>query len=1229
MPFISSINNKQVNREFILKTIAGANGSIPMFSANGTIDLLVYRTTTTTDTTTSLLTTIEWVLGSSKTFTGTNTFSAAVVLSVQATTTTHAVRADRNISTSTGLLGGGNLTADRTLSIDTTYFNTNYQAKGNYVTLDTVQTITGLKTIQGNLTMIGSIIPSANITYDLGSPTKMWKDVYIGPGSLYINGKKVIEDVSDTINITTTADQNLAIKTSGMGNLQIASVGAGNVELYTNTGLIQLKGNVMFESTKLIRTSDGNPFKFDDSITFSAGEGITGGLKVTGLAGTTSNRIIVADSSGVLSSQDKILTSQLPDSVLGQVSYQGTYNATTNTPTLATTPDSTTKGNYYVISSAGTRFTHDFQVGDWIISDGTKWDKVDNTDAVTTVFGRTGAVTLQLTDIPASSDTSYYLRGDRTWQPVPTQTVYATLESLTDTSITNPSGSQLLSYNGVSWVNWTPNFLTSESDTLATVTGRPSGNTTSTAISITNATVSSSTTTGALIVTGGTGVAGAVNIGGITTIHSTTASTSTTTGALQSKGGLGVAGAVNIGGITIVHSTTASTSTITGALQSKGGLGVAGAVWIGGLVNIASTLTVTGATTLSSSITTGLGTGIVKSTSGVLSSSALVIGDLPTGTTSSTVALGNHTHDLSGLTDATITTPATNQLLQWNGTKWVNWTPTYISSYSETDTLATVTGRGATTATAVSITNATASTSSTTGALVVTGGVGIGGALYAGSIFDNGLRVLTSYTETDTLQSVTGRGATTTNLVEINRTGLTINTTTPGTTKYNLHFGGVTTNDHAEGITWGGSGSATSGQAGIYVQSSTGYGTKMYFGTTSSYATGSVTRMLIDSTGFVSMTANLAATSTITGTLRVTGGVGVTGALYAGSLFDNGIRVLTSESDTLASVTGRGATTATAVSITNSTASSSTATGALIVTGGVGIGGAINNGSTIRTADGTAALPAFSWTGDTDTGVYRIGADQIGISTGGTVRITQSTTATVISTATTLSSTLGVTGATTLSSTLGVAGITSITNSTASSSTTTGALIVTGGVGIGGALNVGGTALAANYTVSSVDGNGLGFWGSTSAYKIHMSLQSNATWGGRLDTTSDYNMYFRMSGGTNRGFVFQNGTTSTASVAQIDGVGNIYAKGIVDVAGFKKNGSDVFVDMNNISNGSILAIEDIPHTEKVKLEDPDNWTGHRYSGSPLIGCLQGTEYDDGIYLYRFVQDNTVRRMMYI
>ena len=51
------------------------------------------------------------------------------------------------------------------------------------------------------------------------------------------------------------------------------------------------------------------------------------------------------------------------------------------------------------------------------------------------------------------------------------------------------------------------------------------------------------------------------------------------------------------------------------------------------------------------------------------------------------------------------------------------------------------------------------------------------------------------------------------------------------------------------GITWNGGTSGT--QAGIYVQGNGAYGTKMYFGTTNSYATGSQTRMMINQSGNV------------------------------------------------------------------------------------------------------------------------------------------------------------------------------------------------------------------------------------------------------------------------------------------------------------------------------------------------------------------------------------------
>lgn len=103
-------------------------------------------------------------------------------------------------------------------------------------------------------------------------------------------------------------------------------------------------------------------------------------------------------------------TSQLPAAVLGAVKYQGTWNASTNTPTLASGVG--TQGYYYVVSVAGSTNLDgitSWAVGDWAIYNGTAWQKIDNTDAVTSVNGFTGTVVLTASDVgatPATSGTS-------------------------------------------------------------------------------------------------------------------------------------------------------------------------------------------------------------------------------------------------------------------------------------------------------------------------------------------------------------------------------------------------------------------------------------------------------------------------------------------------------------------------------------------------------------------------------------------------------------------------------------------------------------------------------------------------------------------------------------------------------------------------------------------------------------------------------------------------------
>jgi hypothetical protein len=107
------------------------------------------------------------------------------------------------------------------------------------------------------------------------------------------------------------------------------------------------------------------------------------------------------------------------------------------------------------------------------------------------------------------------------------------------------------------------------------------------ALTLPDLTASTSSTTGALIVSGGAGIAGAVNIG------STTASTSSTTGALTVAGGAGIAGRLNVGGNTV----------FTGTIEIDGGSPGAGKVLVSDAGGLASWSNAAGSTVVTNSTT--------------------------------------------------------------------------------------------------------------------------------------------------------------------------------------------------------------------------------------------------------------------------------------------------------------------------------------------------------------------------------------------------------------------------------------------------------------------------------------------------------------------------------------------------------------------------------------------------------------------------------------------------
>lgn len=121
-------------------------------------------------------------------------------------------------------------------------------------------------------------------------------------------------------------------------------------------------------------------------------------------------------------------------------------------------------------------------------------------------------------------------------------------------------------------------------------------------------------------------------------------------------------------------------------------------------------------------------------------------------------------------------------------------------------------------------------------------------------------------------------------------------------------------------------------------------------------------------------------------------------------------------------------------------------------------------------------------------------------------------------------------------------------------------------------------ANVADVRLSSGDGRGLRFWDSD-AYKIQMSSTANTTFGGRLDSTPDFNMYFTMSGGTNRGFTFRNASTP---VAQIESTGQLR------------------LASNVISNGRILTANNSAATPAYSFNDDAN-TGMFSLAADTIG----------------------------
>jgi hypothetical protein len=123
------------------------------------------------------------------------------------------------------------------------------------------------------------------------------------------------------------------------------------------------------------------------------------GVTANTYGSSTAIPVVTVNSKGVI-------TNVTTASFTGGLSYQGSWNASTNTPALASSVG--VNGYYYIVSVAGSTNLNgitDWQVGDWAIFNGTVWQKIDQTNLVSSVNGQTGVVSIAYADLAGSIPT--------------------------------------------------------------------------------------------------------------------------------------------------------------------------------------------------------------------------------------------------------------------------------------------------------------------------------------------------------------------------------------------------------------------------------------------------------------------------------------------------------------------------------------------------------------------------------------------------------------------------------------------------------------------------------------------------------------------------------------------------------------------------------------------------------------------------------------------------------
>ena len=132
--------------------------------------------------------------------------------------------------------------------------------------------------ISGTLTVSGAIVPTANIAFDLGTTSNQWRHLYVGSGSVYMGGNRVLglnNDGSIQLGLQTVqTSASLATYTATGGTATNAFTGAvyisGTLNVSNNlivTGSITAQQYIISSSvTYLTESFASGSHKFGDTI---------------------------------------------------------------------------------------------------------------------------------------------------------------------------------------------------------------------------------------------------------------------------------------------------------------------------------------------------------------------------------------------------------------------------------------------------------------------------------------------------------------------------------------------------------------------------------------------------------------------------------------------------------------------------------------------------------------------------------------------------------------------------------------------------------------------------------------------------------------------------------------------------------------------------------------------------------------------------------------------------